>query len=108
MPEPLPIPEDLIALQRAYDDADDACHQYVAEIDTAIELSAGTGEDPLVRPEWTNEQHVELERLRTVRRRAVMDMHRHPTMVQARTDGCSQQTETARRTAARILPATSR
>jgi hypothetical protein len=111
MPDALPIPDDLIRLQRDYDAAHDAVNRYVAEVDAGIgradqadvdEIAHTPGpEEPPVRHEWTEEQHAELGRLREVRQVAMLAMHRHPTMVQARTEGCSQQTEQARRKVAR-------
>lgn len=91
MPDALPIPPDLIQLQRAYDTADAEVNRFVAETDA--------GGEP-----WTDEQNGELNRLRAVRLDAVRAMHRHPVMVQARAEGCSQQTEAARRAAARENP----
>lgn len=111
MPDALPIPDDLIALQRAYDQAQAAVDRYVAEIDAGIGLAdiadvdaiAHTPgpEEPPVRHDWTEEQNAELSRLREIRLAAVMELHRHPTMVQAREGGSSYQTELARQKAAR-------
>jgi hypothetical protein len=114
MPDALPIPDDLIQLQRDYDAAQRAVDQFVGEVDAGIGLAdvadvdaiAHTPgpEEPPVRHEWTEEQHARLNELRQVRQAAMLAMHRHPTMVQARAEGCSQQTEQARRAAARTTP----
>ena len=113
MPDALPIPDDLIQLQREYDQAHAAVQQYVAEVDAGIgradqadvdEIAHTPGpEEPPVRHEWTEEQHAELDRLREVRQAAMLAMHRHPAMVQARKEGCSRQPEQARRKAARDI-----
>jgi hypothetical protein len=88
MPDALPVPDDLVQLQRDYDTADTEVNRFVTQVDA-------TGEP------WTDEQNGELDRLRAIRLDAVRAMHRHPTMVQARAEGCSQQTEAARRATAR-------
>lgn len=116
MPDALPIPDDLTQLQRDYDAAQAAVDQYVAEVDAGIGLSDVADVDaiahtpgpvePPIRHEWNEEQHAHLNELREVRQAAMLAMHRHPTMVQARAQGCSQQTELARRATARTAPET--
>ena len=114
MPDALPIPADLADLQRSYDEADAAVQRFVAEVDAGIgradfadidEIARTPGpEEPPVQHPWTDQQHEELDQLRSIRLDAVMAMHRHPTMVQAREQGCYQQTMRARQASARISP----
>jgi hypothetical protein len=91
VPDALPVPDDLVQLQHAYDTAYAEVNRFVASIDLP-------GHPPAA---WTDDQRNHLEELRAAHLEAVLALHRHPTMAQARQTGCSHQTELARKKAAR-------
>jgi hypothetical protein len=105
MPEALPIPHDLIALQQASDQARAAADEYAARItavyrerypDPLVKGRPLWSEDQaLLRGAWTEDEHAELSRLRADARGAVVTLYRHPVLARARDEGSSQQTKQA-------------
>ncbi|NEA53533.1 hypothetical protein G3I60_05030 [Streptomyces sp. SID13666] len=73
------LPPDLVALQAAFERAEEAKADFVASIDVPRE--------PKVRVVWTAEQEAELERLRAVALDALRALSQHPVSVAARTGG---------------------
>lgn len=105
MPEPLPIPNDLINLRRAYDQAQAEVLAFMAAANAAhhsrgsdVQLDVEQGHH---HSKWTDEEHAQLHRLRGNCSTATSALRSHPTMVQARANGCVQQTSEALKKAAR-------
>ncbi|MFI6446600.1 hypothetical protein [Kitasatospora sp. NPDC050543] len=89
MPDALPIPDDLIALQRALEAARAELFEYSAQV---------TAEYPgQALPE---EQAARLNALREGERQAGAAMRQHPTMREALAGHCHHQTDMALRAAA--------
>jgi hypothetical protein len=111
MPDALPIPADLIALQQVCDQARAAADDYVARTTAAYRerypdpvvdgRSRWSESQALLRGSWTDEEHAELDQLRAEAQNAVVKLYRHSVLTRARDEGCSRQTDQALKQAAR-------
>jgi hypothetical protein len=101
MPDALPLPDDLIALQRTLDAARAELDAYVEEVATARRLEYPDPEQVVERQTWPpdiSERHLAL---RAAVAAAATAVRQHPTMLQALRDGCHPVTEQALKDAAR-------
>ena len=101
MPDALPIPNDLIALQRALDAARAELGAWIAETEAARRLEYPDPEQSLERGIWPPDLQTRLAELRAAQTRAFDAVRLHPTMQQALEDRCHQVTERALKDAAR-------
>jgi hypothetical protein len=112
MPDALPIPDDLIALQHAYDSAHATVEAHVQRVTAERQerfpdppgrdgQRVHDADQAVLRAMWPEEESAELDRLRAVRDQALKAMNAHPTMVQALEERCWPGTQIARQTAAR-------
>jgi hypothetical protein len=100
MPDALPIPDDLITLQRALDGARRELFAYSDRVAAERRELFPDPEQILERQTLPDEQATRLNELREAERAAGEAVRRHPVMVQAREEQCHHQTETALRKAA--------
>ncbi len=101
MPDALPIPDDLIALQRALDAARAELGAWIAETEAARRLEYPAPEQILERGIWPDDLRARLADLRAVRAAASTAVWHHPTIVQALEDRCHWATDEALKDAAR-------
>jgi hypothetical protein len=101
MPDALPVPDDLIALQCVLDAARAELDAYVEEVAVARRAEF-PGEEQIVErqtwPDAVSERHLALRAAATAAATAV---RHHPTMQQALAQGCHPVTEQALKDAAR-------
>jgi hypothetical protein len=101
MPDALPPPDDLIALQRHLEAARAELAAYVAEAEAARRLEYPDPEQIVERQTWPaglRDRHLAL---RAVVTDAATAVRHHPTMQQALAQGCHYATELALKAAAR-------
>lgn len=101
MPDALPIPDDLVQLQRNRIAAENTLAGYVAEVDQRRREQYPAPEQLLERARWNPEESDELARLRAARDAAALTVRQHPTLRQALAEGCWPQTWDALQSAAR-------
>jgi hypothetical protein len=80
VPDPLPLPDDLIQLQRERIAADEAVGEYVAEVSARRRELYPLEDQSLERASWEPEEDAELIRLREVRAEAASAVRRHPAL----------------------------
>ena len=102
MPDALPIPDDLIALQRALDAARAELEAWIAETEAARRQEYPDPEQSLERGIWPPDLQGRLADLRAVRAAASTAVWHHPTIVQALEDRCHWATDQALKDAARL------
>jgi len=105
MPSALPIPDDLVDLQRALDAARAELNAYVSETEAARRAEYPDPEQIIERQTWPadiRERHLALRAAATTAATAV---RHHPTMQQALAEGCHPVTEQALKDAARAVDA---
>jgi hypothetical protein len=100
MPPALPIPDDLVDLQRALDAARAEKSAFVAEVQAARRLEFGAPGQIVERQTWPAGLDEKLDVLRALEADAARAVRRHPVMVAALA-GTYQQTERALQEAAR-------
>ncbi|MDH6130353.1 hypothetical protein [Kitasatospora sp. GP82] len=100
MPEALPIPADLIDLQRALDSARGELYAYADTVTAERRAAFPDPEQIIERQTWTDEQNGRLAELREGERTAAQAVRTHPTMAQAAAEKCHHQTDMALRRAA--------
>lgn len=101
MPDALPVPPDLVALQRALEAARTALDTYVAKVEASRRLEYPGDEQIVERQTWppdVSERHLAL---RATAADAATAVRHHPTMRQALAEGCHPVTEQALKDAAR-------
>jgi hypothetical protein len=101
VPKPLPLPDDLIALQRAAHAAELAVAEYCALVQGRRRLEFP--DDVVARCTWSEEETGELDRLREAYIAAALVVRAHPIWEQARTaaEPCHAQTWQALKDAAK-------
>jgi hypothetical protein len=105
MPDALPIPADLIDLQRALDAARAELHQFVAETEAARRAEYPDPEHVVERGSWPDDLRARLAELRAAQASAFDAVRTHPVMQQALDEGCHYATELALKAAARTVDA---
>ncbi|WP_042400262.1 hypothetical protein [Streptacidiphilus carbonis] len=108
MPDALPIPDDLIQLQRAYDQATAELNEHVARV-TAEQKERfpdppgviHDADQALLRATWSDEDNAMLDQLRAAQVAALAAMNQHPVMRQAMAEGQWPAIQEARQKAAR-------
>jgi hypothetical protein len=100
VPEALPIPADLVDLQRAVNAARDKLYDYVARVEAERREQFPAPEQIVERRTWPEEQIARADELREAERTAATAVWNHPTMVQALAERCYHQTDVALREAA--------
>ncbi|OKI16649.1 hypothetical protein [Streptomyces sp. CB03911] len=101
MPDALPLPDDLITLQRALDAARAELDTYVEEVSAARRIEFPGEEQIVERQTWPaniSDRHLAL---RAAVAAAATAVRQHPTMQQALAEGCHPVTEQALKDAAR-------
>jgi hypothetical protein len=100
--DPLPIPDDLLALQCALYQAQQATESYGRQVD-AERRSMFPGEEQWRERIWPEDgpERAELARLRAERDALIDRVRAHPLMEQARAEGCAKETGYAVQKAAR-------
>lgn len=83
----LPIPDDLIALQRATNTAADAVGAYVVAVEARRREQYPAAEQLIERRTWTDEENADLERLRDIQITAALEVRAHPLWVEVRAAG---------------------
>jgi hypothetical protein len=87
VPDPLPIPDGLVHLQRRRIAAETAVAAYITEMEARRREEYPAPEQSLERGTWSADESAELARLRTARDRLGREVRQHPVMVQAREEG---------------------
>ncbi len=105
MPDALPIPDDLIALQRALDAARTELGAWIAETEATRREEYPDAEQSLERGIWPDDLRARLAELRAAQTAALEAVRHHPTMQQALEDRCHWVTERALKDAARAVNA---
>ncbi|MEZ0066659.1 hypothetical protein ABIA32_002671 [Streptacidiphilus sp. MAP12-20] len=103
MADALPIPDDLVQLQRDLDAAGAALAEYSQRKTAEYRERYPEPEQYRERNAWTEEESAELARLRAAQLELVMTIHRHATTQQALAGRSAWQTEQARKKAAREI-----
>lgn len=101
MADALPIPDDLVQLQRELDTATAELGAYTQAKITEYRERFPLPEQVVDRARWTEEDTAESQRLRAAQLALVMAIHRHPVTQQALAEGHGWQVEQARKKAAR-------
>jgi hypothetical protein len=101
MPDALPIPPDLIALQRALEAARAELDTYVATTEAARRLEYPDPEQIVERQTWPDDIRERHLALRAAAAEAAAAVRHHPTMQQALREGCHPVTEQALKDTAR-------
>ncbi|MCX5209835.1 hypothetical protein OG689_11115 [Kitasatospora sp. NBC_00240] len=105
MPDALPVPDDLIALQCVLDAARAELDVYVSETEAARRLEYPDPEQIVERQTWPAEISERHLALRAAAAAAATAVRQHPTMQQALAEGCHPVTEQALKDAARAVDA---
>lgn len=105
MPTALPLPDDLIDLQRALDAARAELDAYVADVEAARRAEFPNPEQIVERQTWPDAVRDRHLALRAVVADAAAAVRHHPTMQQALAEGCHPVTEQALKDAARTVDA---
>ena len=106
MADELPIPDDLVQLQRDLDAAAQALADYTQLKTHEYRERYPEPEQVAERARWTDEEQAEQQRLRDAQLALVMAIHRHPVTQQALAEGQGWPVEQARKKAARETAAT--
>ncbi|MFE2912804.1 hypothetical protein [Kitasatospora indigofera] len=101
MPDALPVPPDLVDLQRRLDAARAELDAYVEEVTAARRLEYPDPEQIVERQTWPAEISERHLALRAAVAAAATAVRQHPTMQQALAEGCHPVTEQALKDAAR-------
>ncbi|MEY9937276.1 hypothetical protein [Streptacidiphilus sp. MAP5-3] len=101
MADALPIPDDLVQLQRELDSASLALADYTQLKTAEYRERFPEPEQVIDRARWTEEETAESQRLRAAELALVMAIHRHPVTQQALAEGNGWPIEQARKKAAR-------
>jgi hypothetical protein len=101
VPDALPLPADLIQLQRARIAADTTLGEYIATVETRRREQYPDPEQLVARRTWSDEEVAELTRLRAARDAAAETVRHHPTIQQAYAEQCWPVTWDALQVAAR-------
>lgn len=105
MPEPLPIPDDLVQLQRRRIAAETAVAEYITTVDARQRELYPDPEQVLERATWGEAESAELARLRADRDQLSRAVRQHPVMTQAREQGVLWPTWDALQDATRAVAA---
>lgn len=105
MADDLPIPDDLVQLQRDLDAAALALADYTQLKTAEYRERYPDAEQVVERARWTDDERAESQRLRAAELALVMAIHRHPVTQQALAEGQGWPVEKARKKAAREAPA---
>jgi hypothetical protein len=105
MPDALPVPADLVDLQRALDAARAELDAYVAKVSTARRLEYPDPEQIIERQTWPADLRDRHLALRAAVTAAATAVRHHPTMQQALAERCHYATELALKDAARAVDA---
>ncbi|GAA1977524.1 hypothetical protein [Kitasatospora viridis] len=87
MPDALPIPPDLVQLQRTRIAAETAVAEYISRVDAQRRELHPDPEQALERAAWSEDESAELGRLRAERDEFGRAVRQHPVLVQAREQG---------------------
>lgn len=101
MPDALPIPDDLIALQRALDAARQDLAAYITATEVARRAEYPDPEQIVERGTWPADLRARLADLRAGQAAALTAVQQHPTMQQALEERCHYATELELKAAAR-------
>lgn len=101
MPDALPLPDDLIELQRRRLAAWATLGDYTHEVETRRRAAYPLPEQVVERCTWTAEETARYDELRAVHDELMWQVRRHPTIVQALAERCWPQTWDALQVAAR-------
>jgi hypothetical protein len=102
MADDLPIPDNLVQLQRDLDAASAVLATYTQAKTADYRERYPDPEQVLERARWTDEDQEESRRLRAAELALVMAIHRHPVTQQALAEGNGWPIEQARKKAARV------
>jgi hypothetical protein len=100
VPEALPIPADLVDLQRTVTAARDELYEYIAQVEAERRAQFPEPTQIVERRTWPEGQIARADELREAERTAARAIRTHPTMVQALAERCYHQTDVALRKAA--------
>ncbi|MCC9307664.1 hypothetical protein LN042_11215 [Kitasatospora sp. RB6PN24] len=101
MPDALPIPDDLVQLQRDRIAAENALAEYVTAVETRRRAAYPEPEQVVHRVTWTDEESARYKQLRAARDDLMWQVRRHPTIARAFEERCWPQTWEALQAAAR-------
>lgn len=99
VPKPLELPADLVDLQRVARAAEDAVGDYCQQVQARRRMEHP--DDVIARCTWSDEETVELDRLRDANITAALAVRADPLWEQARVEGCHAQTWQALKDAVR-------